>query len=210
VATVLPVAMPLAMRAVFSATTRRYGPERGYQAGFAIYWASCWVLAAAVIGRRDLVKLWAAPEQALPVPRALGAAALAVPPLGGLATQWVPYARASGFRTVALAAGLGTTNALAEEAFWRGVPVASFPDDPLRGWLWPAVGFTAWHLVPLAARPPSASRRAFLLAGAAFIGLGYGWVALQTRSLAAVTPAHALTDASGLRPVKANWMAPTS
>jgi membrane protease YdiL (CAAX protease family) len=198
--------MPLAMKAVFAATTRRFGPARGYQAGFAIYWASCWALAGLVIGRRRLPGLWQVPDQALPAPRGLGAAVLLAPPLGGLATQWVPHARASGAVAVAVAAGIGTTNALAEEVFWRGVPVATFPDDPLRGWLWPAVGFTAWHLVPLTTRRSSVSRRAALLGGAAMVGLGYGWIALRTRSLAIVAPAHALTDSSGVGAVRANWL----
>jgi membrane protease YdiL (CAAX protease family) len=206
VATLLPAVMPLAMKAVFRATTRRYGPERGYQAGFAIYWASCWAMAGTVVGPRRLLGLWQVPEQVLPAPRGLSAAVLVAPPLGGLATQWVPNARASGPVAGAVAAGVGTTNALAEEVFWRGVPVATFPDDPLRGWLWPAVGFTAWHLVPLTTRPSSLRRRAALLAGAASVGLGYGWIALRTRSLALVAPAHALTDSSGVVPVRANWL----
>lgn len=207
VATLLPAAMPLAMHAVFRATTRRYGPERGYQAGFAFYWASCWPLAGIVIGRRRLLELWRPPEQALPSPHGLSAAVLLAPPLGGLTTQWLPHARASGPAAVAVAAAVGTTNALAEEVFWRGVPTATFPDDPLRGWLWPAVGFTAWHLVPLATRPSSGRRRGALLSGAAMIGLGYGWIAWATRSLAAVGPAHAVTDSSGVRPVAASWPA---
>ncbi len=205
VATLLPAAMPLAMTAVFRSTTRRYGPERGYQAGFAIYWASCWVLAGSVIGRQRLLELWRVPEPLLPAPRGLSAAVLVAPPIGGLATQWVPQARASGPAAVVAALGVGTTNALAEEVFWRGIPVATFPDDPLRGWLWPALGFSAWHLVPLSTRPSSIQRQASLLAGAALIGLGYGWIAWRTRSLAAVAPAHALTDSSGVRPVAANW-----
>lgn len=198
--------MPLAMRAVFSATTRRYGPARGYQAGFAIYWVSCWGLAGSVMGRQRLLGLWRVPEQLLPTPRGLSAAVLVAAPLGGFASQWVPNARASGPLAVAVAVGVGTTNALAEEVFWRGVPGATFPDDSLRGWLWPAFGFTAWHLVPLTTRPSSPRRRAALLAGAAMVGLGYGWIALRTQSLALVAPVHALTDSSGVRPVRANWL----
>jgi membrane protease YdiL (CAAX protease family) len=198
--------MPLAMKAVFRATTRQWGTERGYQAGFAIYWASCWAMAGAVVGPRRLLELWRVPEQVLPTPRWVSAVVLVAPPLGGLATQWVPNARASGPIAVAVAAGVGTTNALAEEAFWRGVPAATFPDDPLRGWLWPSLGFTAWHLVPLTTRPSSPRRRAALLAGAALVGLGYGWIAVSTRSLALVAPAHALTDSSGVVPVQENWL----
>jgi hypothetical protein len=54
--------MPVAMEAVFQVTTRRYGPRRGYQAGFAIYWASCWAAAAALVGPRRLRQLWQVPE----------------------------------------------------------------------------------------------------------------------------------------------------
>ena len=79
-------------------------------------------------------------------------------------------------------------------------PVAVFPDDPVRGWLWPAAGFTAWHLVPLDARSSTTRRRYAVLVGAAVIGLGQGWIAQKTSSLALVTPVHALTDACGIRP----------
>ncbi len=198
--------MPLAMQGVFRATTRRYGPERGYQAGFAVYWASCWFAAGTVLGPRRLLRLWLAPAPALPPPRALGAAVLTAPPLGGFATQWLPQARESGPAVVAFAAGIGTTNALAEEVFWRGVPLAVFPDEALRGWLWPSLGFIVWHLVPLTARPSSLRRRAAVLAGAALVGSGYGWIALRTRSLAWVAPAHALTDSSGLAPIRSAWL----
>lgn len=197
--------MPLAMKAVFRATTRRYGPERGYQAGFAVYWAGCWALAGTVIGRQRLLELWEAPAQLLPAPLGPSAAVLVAPPVGAVTTQWLPHARASGPAAVAVALGVGTTNALAEEVFWRGIPAATFPDDPLRGWLWPALGFTAWHLVPLGTRPSTPQRRTALLAGAALIGLGYGWIAWRTRSLVAVAPAHALTDSSGVRQVAASW-----
>lgn len=206
-AAVVPAAMPLAMQAVFRETTRRFGAERGYQAGFAIYWATCWTLAGVIVGPRRLLDLWRLPEQVLPQPRPLAAVLLVAPPLGSVATEWLPNARAAGRAAVAVAAGIGITNALAEEALWRGVPAATFPDDPLRGWLWPAVGFTAWHLVPLSTRRTSARRRASVLGGAAAIGLGYGWIAQRTQSLGAVTPVHALTDACGVRPARAIWLA---
>jgi len=206
VAMSLPAVMPVAMKAVFDATTRRHGPQRGYQAGFAVYWASCWAAAAALVGPRRLRRLWLVPEPPLPAPLALSTAVLLTPPLGGLATQWIPHARASGPVAVAVTAGVGTINALAKETFWRGIPVANFPHDPVGGWLWPAIGFTAWHLVPLSLRPSGTRRRTSLLAGAAVIGLGYGWMALRTRSLAITGPAHAITDSSGLQPVRANWL----
>jgi membrane protease YdiL (CAAX protease family) len=206
-AALVPAVIPLAMKAVFGETTRRFGAERGYQAGFAIYWATCWTLAGVIVGPRRLLDLWRRPEQVLPQPRPVAAVLLVTPPLGALATEWLPNARATDLAAVIVAAGIGITNALAEEALWRGVPAATFPDDPLRGWLWPAVGFTAWHLVPLSAWETTARRRATLLGGAAAIGLGYGWIAQRTQSLVAVTRVHALTDSCGVRPARAIWLA---
>jgi membrane protease YdiL (CAAX protease family) len=203
---VVPFAVPLAMKAVFTAATRRLGPERGYQAGFAVYWVTCWVLAGAVVGPRRLAALWQPSGEPVPAPRALGWPVLVLPPLGGFATEWLPNVRGAGPVAVGVAAWVGTTNAVAEEALWRGLPVAIFPDDPVRGWLLPAAGFTAWHLVPLTTRPTSARRRAAVLLGAAAIGLGYGWVAHRTRSLATVSAAHALTDSCGVRPARTIWL----
>jgi len=60
--------------------------------------------------------------------------------------------------------------------------VAVFPGDKVRGWLWPAVWFTAWHLIPLTAAGAGRRRAAVLLTGAALIGVGYGWVAVTTGS----------------------------
>jgi len=50
----MPAMMPLAMKAVFAASTRRFGAERGYQAGFAIYWGTCWTLAGVIVGRSSV------------------------------------------------------------------------------------------------------------------------------------------------------------
>jgi membrane protease YdiL (CAAX protease family) len=152
------------------------------------------------------MSLWRRTDQQLPTPRVVALAVLVTPPLGAVATEWLPNAGRAGPTAVAVAAGVGLTNAVAEDALWRGVPVTVFPDDPVRGWLWPAVGFTAWHLVPLTVRPTSPRRRIGVVAGAALIGLGQGWIAQRTGSLAVVSPAHVLTDACGVRPAESIWL----
>jgi hypothetical protein len=40
------------------------------------------------------------------------------------------------------------TNGVTEELIRDAVPAAVLPDDLVCGWLWSAVGFTAWHVVP--------------------------------------------------------------
>ena len=202
----MPLAVPLAMGPVFRRAIRRFGPELGYQAGFATYWATCWTVAGALAGPRRLASLWQPAAEPMPQPRGLAWSVLAAPALGAIGTQWLPHARSAGPAAVAVAAGVGITNALAEEALWRGVPVIVFPNDPVRGWLWPAAGFAAWHLVPLTARPTSPRRGLGILVGASAIGVGYGWIALRTGSLSIVAAVHALTDASGVRPAGAIWL----
>lgn len=195
-ARLMPAVVPLAMRWVFRTSAQRYGPRRGYQVGFVVYWVSCWALTTAVLGRRAPAGLWQRPEPVLPSPPVLAAAALVTPPLGGVAAEWLPARRGADLTTLAVTALVGTTNAVSEEVLWRGVPTAVFPDESWWGWLWPALGFAAWHLVPLTQRPVTAERRAAVLAGAAAIGLGYGWIALRSQSLALVAAAHAITDSS--------------
>ena len=206
VTTAMPVLVPVAMQQVFRATRRRWGPRRGHQAGFAIYWATCWAAAAALAGPRRLARLWQRPVVPLPAPKALAWAALTVPSVGAITTQWLPHARTAGPVAVAAASGVGVTNAVAEEALWRGAPVAVFGNDPVLGWLWPAVGFTLWHLVPLTASAANQRRKVQTLFGAALIGFGHGWLAWRTRSLVATSVAHAVTDASGVEPVRRIWL----
>ena len=105
---------------------------------------------------------------------------LAIPPIGAVVSEVAPYARRAGPAAVVTSFGVGLTNAIAEEVFWRALPVAMFPDDPVRGWLWPTAGFTAWHLVPLRAAHADAARAARLLFGAAVRDTA-GWRSRPTR-----------------------------
>jgi membrane protease YdiL (CAAX protease family) len=205
-ATAMPVALPLLMQGAFSAASRRFGPHRGYQAGFAVYWAACWGVAAAVAGPGNLAARWRRPEAWGPRPGTLAWVGLAVPPLGAVVWELVPNRRAASPAAIATAVGVGVTNALAEETLWRGLPVTVFPDDPLRGWLWPTAGFVAWHLVPLSAGAADTRTVRRIIGGSAVIGLVNGWIAVRTRSLVAVGISHALTDSCGLKAAHARWL----
>ena len=196
--TAVPVVVPLTMRLVFPGLVRRLGPRGGYLAGFALYWAGCYSLTIGLLGRRRVQALVRQPAHPLPSPRWLPAAALLLPPLGAASTELLPQLRNADPAVLATAATVASVNAAAEELLWHGLFVATFPDDPVRGWLWPAVGFTAWHLAPLSVRPYHHGTLAFL-APAGLIGAGYGWVAWRTHSLRMTLPAHIATDASGLR-----------
>ena len=196
--TAVPIVVPVGMRALFPVLARRLGTRRGHLTGFAVYWTVCYLLPLGLLGRTRVRALLRQPARPLPSPRWLAAAALLVPPLGAAGSELAPELGNADPAVVATAASVAVVNAAGEELLWRGLFVATFPDDPVRGWLWPAVGFTAWHLAPLAVLPSRRGTLAFL-APTALIGAGLGWVAWRTRSLRWTLPPHVATDASGLR-----------
>lgn len=198
VVTGLPIVVPLGMRVLFPALARRLGKRRGHLAGFALYWAGCYLVPLGLLGWGQVKTLLSQPGRPLPSPRWLAATALLVPPLGAVGTELAPQVRKADPVLLATAAGVAAINATGEELLWRGLFVAMFPDEPTRGWLWPAAGFTTWHLAPLSVLPSHRGTLGFLLP-TALIGAGYGWVAWRTRSLRWTLPPHVATDASGLR-----------
>ena len=202
-----PLVVPPAMLVLFDRLNDRYGDTRGYRAGMITYWAVCVAVPLAVAGPRRIAGPFIRRRQPLPRPRWLSITALAVPPAGAIATELIPQRRRITARTAGTAIAVGVTNAVAEELLWRALPVAIFPGDPVRGWLAPAAGFILWHLAPLSVRPHPRGRYP-ILAGAAMIGAGAGWIAWSTGSLRAVLLAHAVTDSCGVRAARAVWTPP--
>ena len=169
----IPLVVPEGMRVLFPMLARRLGARRGYLTGFAIYWAGCYLLPLAVLGRRRTWALLREPPGPLPRPRWLGAAALLLPPLGAVGTELLPALPGADPALVATADAMAAVNATGEELLWRGLFVATFPNDAAQGWLWPAIGLTLWHLAPTSVRPARQGR--MFLAGSALIGAGFGW-----------------------------------
>jgi len=193
-AVAVPLVVPAAMRAVFPRLAHRLGPRRGYLSGFGIYYATCLALTAALAEPLDMVRMLRRRAR-LPSPKPIAVAMLVVPPLGGLCTQFIPHRREADPALMVFAASLATVNATVEELLWHGVPLTIFGDEPIGAWVWPALGFTAWHLAPMSVRTPE-QPRSFLL-GAAMIGLGSGWVAYRTGSVKLNLVSHIATDAMG-------------
>jgi hypothetical protein len=158
----LPVMVSLGMRVLFPALARRLGGRRGHLAGFAVYWAGCYLVPLALLGRGRVKTLLRQPGRPLPSPRWLAVTVLLVPPLGALGTELAPQVRKADPVLLGTAASVATINATAEELLWRGLFIATFPDELVRGWLWPAAGFTAWHLAPLSVLPSRRGTLGFL------------------------------------------------
>jgi len=198
VAIALPIVLPAAMCATFAVTRDRFGDHMGYLAGFGAYWATCAGTALSLLGRADARRSFRATRPRLARPVALGAVLLLWPPVGAIATRFLPEVGAADLTMIVTIAGVGVVNAVLEELLWRGVYIELWPDDPWLGWVWPALGFGAWHLAPQIIHPSSMGSITYAIS-ATLLGLSWGWVAWRTKSLRYVGLSHALTDGSGIR-----------
>jgi membrane protease YdiL (CAAX protease family) len=198
VAIALPVVVPVAMRATFAVGRDRLGDRFGYVAGFATYWAACAALAIGLVGPERVKELFAETHPRLGRPAILGAILLAWPPAGAIATRFVPELRQATPAELAATGGIALANASLEEVLWRGVYVSLWPQNPWLGWIWPAVGFGAWHLAPQVVHP-SAMGASRYVAAATALGLSWGWVAYRTGTIRWTGLSHLMTDGSGLR-----------
>lgn len=198
VALALPVAVPLAMTATFVVARDRLGDHLGYVAGFGTYWAACAGLSLGLLGRRRVQCLFRDVRPRLGQSALVGAALLVWPPLGAIATRFVPELGHATPAMVATIAAVAVANATLEELLWRGVYVTYWPENAILGWIWPAVGFGVWHLAPQVIHASSMGAGVYV-ASAVALGLSWGWVAWKTRSLRWVSVSHVFTDGSGLR-----------
>ena len=197
-ALVIPVAVPLTMAGVFYASNRWLGPMPGYLVGFLVYWG-VWCLAVPLLllGPGRIRELFADRRPRLGRPWWLGLLALLVPPLGAIATRFIPEVGAATGAMIGTALAVAVVNATMEELLWRGVFVSLWPRNWLLGLAYPAIGFGMWHLAPQIIHP-GASPLGFAI-GSIVMGMCWGWVAWRTGSLRWTTLSHVFTDGSGLR-----------
>jgi membrane protease YdiL (CAAX protease family) len=198
VALALPVAVPLAMVATFHVTRDRLGDQLGYVAGFGAYWATCAGLSVALVGPSRMRHLFRDVQPRTGRPAAVGLALLAWPAAGAITTRFIPEIGGATPAMLGTILGVAVANALLEEMLWRGVYVTLWPRNPWLGWLWPAVGFAAWHLAPQVIHPSALGSGVFVAASFS-LGLSWGWVAFRTGSLRLVSISHVVTDGSGIR-----------
>lgn len=193
------------MRRVFGAPTRRFGTQRGYQAGFAIYWAACRVITRVLVGPGRLSALLAAIRGGFSWPSP-GLRRCTVRGADGCRRYGVPATCACRRSESDCFRGM----ARHDQRSSRGVAVAGCPDRhlPQRAISRMALARRRRRVarVPVSTRPTTARRRTSVLTGAALIGLSNGWIAQRTRSLAVVTTAHALTDSCGVRAARDVWL----
>jgi hypothetical protein len=193
-----PAAVPFSMAAVFAALGRRFSPRTAYNVGFTIYWVGwCLMVPVWVLGPRRALRVLMSGRR----PTAGEATALLLPVLGGVFTELVPHRRGIDARVLATMVGSAAVNATAEELLWRGMVLEVFPQDPIRGSLWPLAGFSLWHLAPQTILPSRHGRAGFVL-GAAVVGAASAFVSRRTSGLRWVLLPHIATDACGVNPAR--------
>jgi len=197
VALVLPAAIPLAMTAIFSVARDRFGDHLGYVAGFGAYWGACGALSIGLLGTRRARELFQDTRPRFGKPALAGTAVLLWPPIGAITTRFLPDLGGSTTAMLATILAVAVANSTFEELLWRGVYITYWPASPVLGWIWPAIGFGAWHLAPQVIHPSSMGPLVYVLSASA-LGLSWGWVAWRTGSLRWVSISHVLTDASGV------------
>ena len=96
-------------------------------------------------------------------------------------------------------AAIALVNGTLEELLWRGTYAALFPQHLFWGYIYPALGFAVWHFAPQSVFPNQApGGNVSLVATAGILGLLWGRVARQSRSIRWTTVSHVLFDFSGL------------
>lgn len=182
------------MAALFRFLSRRLPPPTAYNIGFAVYWLGwCIAFPLWILGPRTTVRLLAHGRR----PSIGELTLLLLPVIGAAGTQLVPNRRAVRGPVAAVMICTGAVNAVAEELLWRGVFLHEFPDDAIRGAVWPLAGFSIWHLAPQIVLPSRMGRWQFVL-GAAFVGSASAVSAWHSRGLRNCLVPHVATDACGV------------
>lgn len=120
-------------------------PPAAYNTGFVGYWVGwCGLFPVWVLGWRTCLRLFRSGDD---TSRA-ELAGLLFPVVGGAVTQLIPNRRAIDPGVAAVMVASAAVNAPLEELLWRGLFLEMFPDDLVRGAVWPLAGFALWHLAP--------------------------------------------------------------
>jgi uncharacterized protein len=200
---VLLVTPPVLLASTFLAyrgLVARFGLKRGYFGGFLFYWlAWCLLLPLALLGPGGLGALFRNVAPRYGDPAWLGLLLLLFPLLLGYGFAFPRAVRGAGWTLLLVSAAIAVVNGTLEEVVWRGTYVALFPEGWVLGMVFPAIGFGLWHLAPqsvLPSRYPGGEVALVVVSG--IVGLMWGWVAHQARSIVWVTVSHVLFDFSGL------------
>lgn len=190
-----PPLLLASMYPVYQAAVALFGPQWGCLAGYCCYWIGwCLLFPLWALGKAGLVAMFRDARPRLGHPAWLGFLFLVLPLLGALVVRLPAWFAGIDVPLLLVSAVIAVVNGTLEEVLWRGTYTQVFPRLWGRGYLYPALSFALWHLVPASVM----GHGALLLGAAAFMGLGYGWVAWHSRSIRWTTLCHCVTNFCGL------------
>ncbi len=191
--TLAPFALIAVTYPVFGVADAALGDAVGGQlawfVGMSFYWAVWgWGFSVWVLGRRrtwDLIRPRSATTQTLGhvgfVVAMAAAVRFLVPGMG--------YDKATTGAAVLLAIST-FANGVFEEMLWRGVFLATFPDNAWHRVVWPSVMFGLWHLVP--GSISEGGPQLAMVIGPTLMGLYLAWLSKRTGTIWWAILAHSL------------------
>lgn len=186
----VPPALILSAYIVFRFASRRLGREKGYLLGFGFYWFGwCLLFPRLLLGKTGFGHLITDGAPLFSI-RNWPAALLWVIITGVTLVMYGRKFLAAEPVLIFLAVLPAVINGFCEEMLWRGVYVQVFQGNFWLGVLFPAVGFSLWHIVPQSIFPAE-NEPAFILS-TFFLGLAYGFIAWRTGSALWTAVSHSL------------------
>jgi membrane protease YdiL (CAAX protease family) len=193
----LPAPLMLSMAAVFRVLTHWLGTDLGYVLGFLVYWVFwCLAIPAVVLGRDSFASLL---RPARPLFHRANWAAAALWLLVTLVAivMYLPAALDASYLLLAIAVPVASLNGFAEELLWRGLYLRTFPEAPIGAWIYPAIPFALWHLVPQMVFSAESGPYS-LVVSTVFLGLAYGYITWRTKSVLWAALSHSLSGVIAL------------
>jgi hypothetical protein len=196
----IPPLLIVTMYGAFRFLTAWLGIPSGYLVAFAVYWIFwCILVPTSLLGLHSTFNLFR--ESKLPFNR-LGATTHVLlwwPVVVPFAYSFLPRIGSAPFFVAIASLVLGIVIGVTEELLWRGLFVATFPNQPSLNSLYPAISFGVWHLCPLSVLPSRYPGGAMsFTAYSVALGLSYAFYARQTGSIRWCTVSHCIHDALGL------------
>jgi membrane protease YdiL (CAAX protease family) len=184
----------------FRQLVAHFGFKLGYLSSFLFYWIVwCLLLPWWVLGAGGMFQLFREGSSRFGQPAAVGLILLVLPCVLGYGYAFPRAIRHADVLIVVLSAALALTNGTLEELLWRGTYLKAFSGSWLLGYVYPSIGFAAWHFAPQTVAPnraPGGSLSFVIVAGLA--GLMWGWTARSSSSILWPAIFHVLFDFSGL------------
>lgn len=177
---------------LFPTLTHVFDRTRGLIIAFVLYWVGiCFVMGLVFTRPVRFGKLYARPAGFGTADYIVLLLLTCLPVLLVFMISFLPNMTGATPKLLALAALLALINGTLEELFWRGAFISQFLHSFRFAVLYPLVLFTAWHISLGLIKGASFHGGIFaLLAGAAIMGLLWGWLTWKTKSIYLSTLSH--------------------